>query len=236
MTDEGRARRRRGTWIPLGRIGGVRIHLDPVLILLVALLVAQGIHGAGPTTLAFTLVGMILFVLWHEMGHALAARSRGLAVQGIYLHLFPVTYVEQGAPKDEWRVALAGPIANLLLAALLFLPFGRTLRAQWGEDAVWNDAGSVAILLNLAIGTLNLVPILPADGGRVVRALLTMRAGRRHAELAMAVWGTVVGAVLVVAAFVWAPRVFDIYVALLGAFIAYAGWRGVDRRGREHRA
>ena len=80
-------------------------------------------------------------------------------------------------PKDEWIVSLAGPAVNLAIAIGLLGAAIVTHRALPGlEISAWaNGLWTSAIATNALMGGLNLLPAFPADGGRVLRALLTYR-------------------------------------------------------------
>ena len=118
---------------------------------------------------------LYLAVLLHEASHALAARHYGFEVHSITLHfLGGVTAIEGEArtPRQEFWIAVVGPITSLAVgavaAALWFVtPDGLLLLTVEGL------AGA-----NLLIGVLNLVPGLPLDGGRVLKAAVWRLTGR----------------------------------------------------------
>ena len=121
---------------------------------------------AATVTLTDSLAGLL-----HELGHAAAAIARGRRVYRITLYgLAAAAHRSRGPvrPRDQLAIALAGPIAHLLVAsALLYV---------WTLSPIDNQALRVATgfpaLSNLAVGLLNLVPIAPLDGSRVARALI----------------------------------------------------------------
>ncbi|MDA1195327.1 MAG: hypothetical protein O2894_09085 [Planctomycetota bacterium] len=226
-----------GTWIPLVRIGGVRIYLDPMVAVLLGLLLTAS-DSDSPSDM-FVVAGILLgSVLLHELAHAWMARHRGLAVGGIFLHLVPYAYVERGAPQDELRVALAGPALNLILAGLLFACPAVRDGFAWTQPERWFDTPlGAAAAINLLMGVFNLVPALPADGGRALRAgLMTKTApGTAYAWTARA--GTYVGAgFLFLAVLLW-PSADSFGVAVLGVFFILTAWRearaGMAERARE---
>ena len=123
-------------------------------------------------------------VVLHEMGHALVAQRSGVAVRSIILlPIGGVTLMEDlGAqnsnPARDIRIALAGPLVNLAIAAisgafiLAFLPeanlFGRPFvhPGNLPRALFWS---------NVFLGAFNLLPAYPMDGGRVLRAYLSER-------------------------------------------------------------
>jgi Zn-dependent protease len=109
--------------------------------------------------------------LAHELGHALAAVGRGRHVYHITLYGLAAAARRSSGParpRDQFAIALAGPVSHLFVAALLlcawtFLPIdNEPLRVAAGFPAI----------SNLCMGLFNLVPISPLDGGRVARALV----------------------------------------------------------------
>lgn len=117
-------------------------------------------------------VGAFAAILVHELGHAVAAARRGLQAMGVTLYLFGgVARLRRDPdrPLDELLIAAAGPAASIGLAGLSFL-LRLGLQAAHIEPGA-RVAGFLA-LLNVALAVLNLLPGLPLDGGRVMRAAL----------------------------------------------------------------
>lgn len=214
-----------GRWIPLGRVGGLRFFLDPIFVLAVVLLVWLG-DDRSPWSGRLLLVAVMLAsVLWHELGHALTARVLGLRVSGIYLHLLPFAYVDRGAPRDELRVALAGPAASLLAACGLALG---PQRMSMDPSAWTNQPLGFALLVNTLMGVVNLLPALPLDGGRALGALLRQRLAPSQTRRVMRIAGVLVSAGLVAWSFVPGAQGYARLPQFLGlflAFVAFAPWR-----------
>lgn len=165
----------------------VRVHWSMLLFLVFVLL-----QGGGPEGLLL-MVGVFASVVVHEVGHALAARHYGLPIVDISLYPFGGMARLAAPPRTtthEIVVALVGPATSLVLGGLCWL--GGAL------------SGSVFLLLlgriNLMLGGFNLLPALPMDGGRVLRAALARRLGfyratslsarvARFLAMGMAVWG-----------------------------------------------
>ena len=117
--------------------------------------------------------GLFASLIAHEFSHCLVARRYGIRIHGIRLFLFGgVAEMEEepGAVKAELYMALAGPAASFVLAALFHL-FASILKAGGAPVAVTGIA-SYLFLVNLLVAVFNLVPAFPLDGGRVLRAAL----------------------------------------------------------------
>lgn len=218
-------RRPTGRWIPLGRVGGLRFFLDPIFVVAVVLLVALGDADSSWSARLVLVAVLLVSVLWHELGHALAARALRLRVNGIYLHLLPFAYVERGSSRDELRVALAGPAASLLAAACLALgPHHLSMNPEaWAAQPL-----GFALLVNVLMGVVNLLPALPLDGGRALHALLRQRLSPQRARRIAWVVGFVVGAALVAWSFALGARSYarlPLFLGILLALMAIASAR-----------
>ena len=218
-------------------MGGIRVYLDPLVLALLALVF---LGDAGPADIGarLTLLGILLgSVFLHEVGHAWMARSRGLRVGGIYLHLVPFAYVERGTPAEELRVALAGPAVNLVLSVVLLLVPGVASSFPWTDPARWLDAPlHAALAINLLMAIVNLIPALPADGGRALRAALLLKLPPGTAYQRTARVGTFVGAALLGVAAVWRRWPEAAAVAVMGVFLIMVAWREARMGQLERRA
>ena len=140
----------------------VEINLSFILLLALVLVAFGGVGGVVLVCLAFA------SVLLHELGHALVARQLGVAISGIELSFFGGTAKMAGLPRTanhELAIASAGPLVSLALGG-----------AGLGLAAV-SHIGLFAWLgwTNLVLAGFNLIPALPMDGGRILRALLTRK-------------------------------------------------------------
>ncbi len=166
-------------WTPrIGRIRGMDIRLHLLLLVLVGFWLLEALLTRGAIGFAFTAMlstALFALILWHELGHAFAARRCGLTINGIMLWPLGGECQLSGGiptPKTEIFVALAGPAAHLLLVLVaipaLFLPqelgIIRVAALNWWVVAV--------IILFF-----NLIPMFPLDGGRVLRAMLSFKLG-----------------------------------------------------------
>ena len=194
----------------LGSVRGVDVVADLSLLIIAGLLtwslyvdLNRAFPGRSPDGLFFAAAaGGLLFlgsVFLHELSHSLVALRRGLSVRRIRLFIFGgVSEIEEEAstPSDELFVTLAGPAASLGLG-VAFLGLG------WALAGALRMPARIALILgvaNLSIAVFNLLPGLPLDGGRMLRALVWHRSGDRTRATKLAVGtGRALGAFLVVA-------------------------------------
>ena len=174
----------------LGRFGTLSLTVDPFFLGLVALAVALG----KPAEAALALIALAA----HECAHLALAGAAGF--RPVSLHLMPfggaVTLAEDLhlRPAAEFLVAVAGPAANLLLAALA--SWLRSLPLTQGPPAAF------AVWVNLGLAAVNLLPAEPLDGGRVLRAALAEWRGEKGAARTARAWTTAVILALTVSALI----------------------------------
>ena len=198
-------RRPPGT-LKIGQIGGVDVLVRSSWLLVAALIsvmlapvverVEPGLGGWKYVAGAAFAVLLYLSVLLHEASHALMAQHYGLPVTSITLHfLGGVTEIdgEPDTPGREFGVSVVGPLTSLVIGVAV-LPLTLLLPDGLLDTAVKMLAGA-----NLVVGVLNLVPGLPLDGGRVLRAAVWKVTGNAHQGTIVAGWGGRVAAILVLA-------------------------------------
>jgi Zn-dependent protease/predicted transcriptional regulator len=219
------------TSIALGRIFGIRIGIHWTWLLVFALLIwtlADGIFPEmNPGLSDGTYVGMavaaaVLFfasILLHELGHAVEARREGMEIEGITLWLFGGVAQFKGAFPSagaEFRIAIAGPLVSLALG-LLFVAGAGAVSGLPEVDGVAAWLGYI----NLTLLVFNLLPALPLDGGRVLRAALWYFRGdfRTATRLAAAVGRGFGYFFIALGVFM-----FIFQGAFSGAWLAFIGW------------
>ena len=151
------------TW-RIGSLLGFPVEINATFLLLLAVMFIWfgGLIGVFLVLLAFA------SVLLHELGHAVVSRRLGVRVAGIELSFFGGAAKMTELPRTanhEIAIAAAGPIVSVVLAGA-----GFALHALSGV-AVFELLGWI----NVVIAAFNLLPALPMDGGRILRALLTRR-------------------------------------------------------------
>jgi Zn-dependent protease len=220
--------------VGLGRVLGIPVRLDPtwfaglaVLVVLSGELWPPALTGTAAVLLSgvFALAFFACLVL-HELAHALVARAVGVPTAEIRLFVFGGVARITGDPGDpggEALVAMAGPLASVLLAGLLDLT-SRAVAGPAGDLLAWLFVG------NLVVAGFNLLPGFPLDGGRVARALVWRVTGRRPlATRVTAVGGRVLAAALVVggtSAALWQATPRWLPQIILGLFLWRAAAEG----------
>lgn len=165
----------------VARIAGIEIALHGSWIVIALLLTLGFRYGvaseiapdAGGFVLLIMAVGLTLIfyacVLAHELSHAFVARAYGLNARRVTLFFFGgVAQIGREAddPATEFRVALAGPLASLVLAALLTMVARLANPGRSWFPGVWGAFAAI----NLALAAFNLLPGFPLDGGRILRS------------------------------------------------------------------
>ncbi len=165
------------------------------------------------------LAAMLCALIPHELGHVLAASALGVRVSSIECTPFGGAARLEGwhqlSPGQAAAIALAGPMANLLLVlcAAAAAHYG-------GAQGEWLNA---FVRCNLVLMLFNLLPAFPMDGGRLVAAWLAQRAGEQAARRALAASGCALGLALIGLGVygglngLWNPTLF-----LAGSYLAYA--------------
>jgi len=172
--------------LKIARISGIDVYLHFTFLLLIAWAALAYWQQEGTADAVVAGVGFILAlfacVVLHELGHALVARRFGIRTRSIVLlPIGGIASIERTPkdPRQEILIALAGPAVSFGIAALLWL----VLRAGGGiatPETLSLGEGSFLqrlMLINLLLGAFNLLPAFPMDGGRVFRALLSLRLG-----------------------------------------------------------
>jgi stage IV sporulation protein FB len=186
--------------INIGTVVGTTIRLHVTFLLFLAWIFLASWYSGGPQAAWISLSFMILLfacVLAHEFGHIFMARHFGVTTPTVTL--LPIGGVAQleripEKPSEEFLVAIAGPLVNVVIAVVLVVFFGASLDARHLAGV---DNSAVHMLdrlaaVNLFLVVFNLIPAFPMDGGRVLRAVLAARLGYTRATEIAASIGQVV--------------------------------------------
>ncbi|MGB8956919.1 MAG: M50 family metallopeptidase, partial [Tumebacillaceae bacterium] len=190
----------------------VRVH--PLFLLMIAASAATGM--VVETLVLFTIV------IVHELGHIFVATSYGYRIREMKILPFGgVAKLEHGAmgwnPRHEVAIAIAGPLNNLLMIFIALL-----LHAV----GLWSDGLTQFFIKgNLTIGFFNLLPALPLDGGRILRAAISREQGYRAATEVSIRMSYLLATVLIVLGLfsLWVGSLNLAYV-MLGSFLMLAAW------------
>jgi Zn-dependent protease len=218
-------------------VAGIHINLHVSFILVLGLGAwpwlmwgARGaLFGAGMSLVIFACIAL------HELGHSLVAKSFGIPVTDITLTPIGGVAILKDRPKtptQELLIAIAGPAVNVLLAVLFagigvalvgtegLVDAARTLmREPPRSEHIW----VLLIPANVGLAAFNMLPALPMDGGRVLRATLSYIFEHEQATRISAVVARVV-AVLFLAVYAFVPNVTPMlpFIALVVFFGASA--------------
>ncbi|MEJ1201473.1 MULTISPECIES: site-2 protease family protein [unclassified Streptomyces] len=247
-----------GGGLLMGRPFGVPVYVAPSWFLVAALItwvfggqldrVLPGLGGARYLVALFFAVAFYASVLVHELAHTVAALRFKLPVRRIQLQFFGgVSEIEKEAetPGREFVLAFVGPLLSLVLAGVFYAAL---LPVE--PDSVPGVLLAGLMVSNLLVAAFNLLPGLPLDGGRMLRAVVWKITGKPMHGTIAAAW---VGRALAIAVLVGLPLLTQslgsgaaddvgmdtVLDALLAAILAAIIWTGAGNslrmaRLREH--
>lgn len=222
----------------LGRAFGIDVYLHATFALLLGwVAVSTYLRTRDVSTMVSGVTFMLVVfasVLFHELGHALTARRYGIRTRDItLLPIGGVARLERmpDKPAQELVVALAGPLVNVGIAAVLVVAHLTTGHAltDMGDLAHPGPMLTRLLWVNVGLAIFNLVPAFPMDGGRALRALLAMRGNYVRATQTAARLGQGIALLFGVLGLMFNPML---------AFIALFVWIGAasEAAGVEMRA
>jgi Zn-dependent protease len=209
--------------LKLGKLFGIDVYLHFTFLLLLTFLGFYFWRTTHDVVAALDGVAFIvaLFgcVVLHELGHALVARRYGIKTRDItLLPIGGVARLEKmpEKPIQELWVALAGPAVNVVIAVALVTGLAATggLTSVEGISVSSGSFGQRLLVLNLLLAAFNLLPAFPMDGGRVLRALLAFKMGRRRATAIAANVGQIMAIGFVIVGFFHNP-----FLIFIGIFV-----------------
>jgi Zn-dependent protease/predicted transcriptional regulator len=213
-----------GRSLPLFKLFGFEVRVDASWLIIAALIVWSLAAGFFPWEYpglsrgayfwmgAAGALGLFGSIVVHELFHSLVARKHDLPMKGITLFVFGGVAQMGGepqSPKVEFLMAIAGPIASILIGFLFYF-LKLAVEPTWPVAVV----GVIAYLgwINWVLAAFNLIPAFPLDGGRVLRsALWHFKGDLRNATRIASLIGSGFGVLLIA---------FGVYQLLLGSLIA----------------
>lgn len=182
-----------------------------IQVLKVALLAAS----VGAYSLIFSVefaLALITVLVFHEYGHLRAMKKFGIPTKGMYLIPFVGGLAVGDAPRTRWQdvyISMMGPVYGLIMSLAFYIFYLVT------DNHFAGLVASISALVNI----INLVPVHPLDGGRVVKSLVF--SGRNYLAF---IGLLVISAVCLVLA--WQMGfVFLIFFIVLGVLDIIASWR-----------
>ncbi|HEY5251166.1 MAG TPA: site-2 protease family protein [Acidimicrobiales bacterium] len=223
--------------IRIARIYGIDVRIHWTFLALVLFVVwAEWASGLGQVGIWLLWIAAVFgSVLVHEFAHCVVARRRGAVVEDILL--LPIGGVSQmekipEAPGDELAIALVGPLTSLGLG-LLAVAGGLAVGARMWPPTLFAGPWLARLAwLNFALGAFNLVPALPMDGGRILRAALARHRDRREATRLAGKIARFLAGVMIVGGLL-----YDFWFALIGVFVwlgAVAEEQAAQTKTRDH--
>lgn len=224
--------------LQIAKIFGIPVFLHWSFGLLFVYVLFSGLSRDlnAPQIIWFQLLTLATFccVLLHEFGHALTARRYGVPTRDIVLYpiggVARLEYMPQ-KPMQELVVAIAGPLVNIAIAILLSPVFYYAVSGIQERGFPANESDFIGdyfwflpmlLIINVGLAIFNLIPAFPMDGGRVFRALLSSKLGRRKATRIATLLGQVLAVGMVVFG-IWDTE--QISFVLIGVFIFIAAAR-----------
>lgn len=219
----------------------VEIHWSFVLMGIYIIYFGQSRGGDWQAIMWFGLLVFSLFfcVVLHEFGHALTARRFGVKTKDIILSpIGGVARLEKlpEKPMHEFYVAIAGPLVNVLIVILL-LPYFLFYSLEEVKDQISSFSATLSfsnpveiipllILGNVLLAGFNMLPAFPMDGGRVFRALLSIKLGRLKATKFASLIGNFFGVLMLVYA-VYAQSLTSGFIGVFVFLLATQEYRMV---------
>lgn len=241
-------RRLSGGGFTIARVAGTPVRLQyswflvsAVIVVLFGPQVQRIFPEIGPLAYlvaAAYAVLLLVSVLAHELAHALTARAFGWPSTEIELNLWGghTQFVTRDAtPGKSLAVALAGPAANLLIAAV-----GWALIEALEPVGVLGMLASVTVLVNFLVGVFNLLPGHPLDGGRIVESAVWRSTGSQDRGMLASGWAgravvVAIAATVLALAASGSPRV-SILVVVVATMVCFFLWQGAGESVRLARA
>ena len=232
-------RSRRDANLRVGRFFGVPIYFAPSWLLIAAFLtvyyvpvirdLVDGISSSTAYALAMTFAVLFaLCVLAHELGHTAVSLLLGHKVRRIVIFLLggvSEIETEPTRPRDELLIAVAGPMVSVLIA----LGTLGGLFAVQSHTAPWV---LLALLFgsNATVAVFNLLPGLPLDGGRVLRAAVWALAKNKFTGTRAAAWsGRAVAVLVAVVTLVIDRQSWGFAAGIIGLLMAAYLWVGATQ-------
>jgi Zn-dependent protease len=203
-------------------LAGIPVRVEPAFLIIIAILGYNPYRPSATGVIAWVVIAFIS-ILVHELGHAIAFRVYGLR-STITLHGMGGLTSGSGelTPGRHIIVSLAGPLSALVL---LGIPSWWLAQSDLVTSIEGRDAVDAAVWINIGWSLLNLLPILPLDGGQVFGSVVEIATHDRRSRLPEIVSIVVAGTLAIIAV-----RYGLIFGALLAVMFAGINISALSRR------
>ena len=204
----------------LGKYFGTRLELHwSFFVLMLWVILNEVFDNAELERILFNLqfvIAVMVCVLLHEIGHAVVAKKFGIKTEKMVL--LPIggistTNETTEKPKEEFFITMAGPLANILIAVILYfvIPVSDYYSYDLGEyfnalnDFTLRTFLYFLFIVNVALAVFNMIPAFPLDGGHIFRAVLDLKLDRANATKATTTMGHIIAIALLLIGLLFNP-------------------------------
>lgn len=172
------------------------------------------------------MISLFIAILVHELAHALEAKKLGYKTDYVFIDvLYGGALVDSSYRFNNIhaiKIALAGPLSNLILAGIGFI-VASFIHFQFGEIKIV-EYTSIFIFINLLLGVGNLLPIYPLDGGRISKAILNLFYNRKKSRKINSIISVITSLIVITFSII-----YSLWLLLIFSFIflvvAYTEWK-----------
>ncbi|MCA9111031.1 MAG: hypothetical protein KDA52_13855 [Planctomycetaceae bacterium] len=183
----------------------------------------------GPEYLLAWVAIVFVSILVHELGHALVAAAFGYPPRILLYHFGGLALFTPGYNYSQLRsilISLAGPGAGFVFAGVIFLLLQARVIGPFPQGmSLPYFAVRQLLYVNIWWGLLNLLPVLPLDGGNICRDVCTSINARQGER-----WATIIALMVAVGVAAYAFQLGEQYIAILFGFMAYQNYEMLQRR------
>jgi Zn-dependent protease len=219
--------------LKIARIFDIPVYVHWSFGLLFLFVAYMGNTWQGILFQSIYVLALFVCVVMHEYGHALSAKKYGVTTQDIII--LPIGGVARlnkmpEKPFQEFIVAIAGPAVNVVIAIVLYIAkyFLETYLNTHDTESFWLTAiyefFETLLISNIFLVVFNMIPAYPMDGGRVLRALLSIRLGRTRATKIASVLGQIFAVLFIIAALLPLLKHFISDYSPWGEYTSYIFW------------
>jgi len=172
------------------------------------------------------MISLFIGILVHELSHALKAKKLGYKTDYVFIDvLYGGALVDSNHRYNNLhaiKIALAGPLSNLMLAGIGFLATS-FIYFQFGEIKMM-EYTSIFTLINLLLGVGNLLPIYPLDGGRISKGILNLFYSRKKSRRINSIISIITSLVIITISIIYSLWLM-LFFSSIFLIVAYTEWK-----------